>query len=320
MHVVIAMPVYEDWESALELCHRIDLVMQLQDGTCAAVLLIDDGSQDSVCPGELPFPPRAIEKVTVLQLRRNVGHQRAIAIGLTWLHQHQQADAVVVMDADGEDRAEDIPRLLRAMEGKRLTAVFAERGKRLETVAFRTFYTGYRIVHRLLTGRDIRFGNFSVLPWSYLDTLVVCPDLWNHYAATLINSRLTYARIRIDRGRRIAGASHMNFVSLVVHGLAALFANQELVGTRMLILVMTLGLLLLVTAFVVVAVRLATNLAVPGWATGAMGTILVLLSQALTVAFVLISSVMVNRSSLGFVPIRDYGYFVRGDASSLFER
>ena len=46
----------------------------------------------------------------VLRLRRNVGHQRAIALGLTYLQVEAGCEAVIVMDADGEDRPADVPR------------------------------------------------------------------------------------------------------------------------------------------------------------------------------------------------------------------
>jgi hypothetical protein len=224
------------------------------------------------------------------------------------------------MDADGEDRPEDILLLLKAMESApQSTSVFAERGKRLESLLFRGFYNLYRALHRILTGRDIRFGNFSVLPFSHLDTLVLFPEMWNHYAATFLKSRLPYVRVRCNRGARKTGKSHMNFVSLAVHGLSALFVNQDVVGTRLLVmtLIATLGLFLGVGA--VVGVRLLTHLAIPGWATSTMGLLLILVSQSLIAAFLMIFSIMAERNHLGFLPIRDYSHFIRQE-SKLYSR
>ena len=80
----------------------------------------------------------------------------------------------------------------------------------------------------------------------------------------------------------------MDFVSLVVHGLSALFANQEIVGTRLLVLdlLITAGPLLLIGG--VAAIRLFTNLAIPGWATFTMGLLFVLVSQSLIASFMLV--------------------------------
>lgn len=312
MKIIIVMPIYEDWDSAVALCKKIDDIFSYENSFDVSLLLIDDGSSMSIPPEGLTFLPRSIRIISVLILRRNLGHQRAIAIGLAYLYLHKNGEAVIVMDADGEDRPQDIPVLINRMKQmERPTAVFAERGRRLESAIFRSFYQCYRILHKIFTGRDIRFGNFSVIPWEYLDCLVAYPELWNHYAATFIKSRLPYVRVRLDRANRIAGKSRMDFVSLVIHGLSALFANQEVVGTRLLVLNVFMALGLFMLAGVVIIVELFTQLAIPGWATTTMGLLLILASQSLIACFLLVFSIMMNRSHLGFLPIRDHSYFVQ---------
>jgi glycosyltransferase involved in cell wall biosynthesis len=313
------MPVYEDWNSALELCRQIDVVMQRYPHTFVSVLFIDDGSQECTYPAELPFRPSALDRVSVLALRRNLGHQRAIAIGLAWINERSATDAVVVMDADGEDRAEDVPRLIESLRDDEGTAVLAQRGKRIESATFRLLYQCYRGLHRFLVGRDIHFGNFSALPSSALDAIVAFPELWNHYAATLIKSRLRYRTVLIDRGRRIDGASRMSFASLVIHGLSALFANQEIVVVRLLVMLVAVCVLLFLAVCAVVGVRLATDAAIPGWATSSLGILLILVGQALIAAVIMVFATMMNRSNLGFLPLRDYHYFVRREVT-LFDR
>ena len=312
MNIFIMLPVYDDWESALEVCKRIDAVLEDHASLNVSLMLIEDGSTSVVCPSEISWKPRFIARLSVLVLQRNLGHQRAIAIGLAHLSQHGKADALVIMDADGEDRPEDIPALLKAMlQGKRVVAVFAERGRRFEGFRFQLLYYCYRIVHRFVTGRDMRFGNFSALPWSYLDTLVAFPELWNHYAAAFLLTRLPYVRVRCNRAKRLRGKSRMNFAALVIHGLSALFANQELVGTRLLGTAMITTVALITAIVGVAGVTLFTSLAIPGWATTTIGLLLILSGQVLIAAFLLIFSIMMNRSHLGFLPIRDYSYFVR---------
>ena len=43
----------------------------------------------------------------MLHLRRNLGHQRAIAIGLSHLHEQDRYARIVIMDGDGEDAESD---------------------------------------------------------------------------------------------------------------------------------------------------------------------------------------------------------------------
>jgi polyisoprenyl-phosphate glycosyltransferase len=316
MRLAIVMPVYEDWESAVQVCQRIDSVFSQEPSIRASVLFVEDGSTLNVCPKSLSWRPRALESVSVLVLRRNLGHQRAIAVGLSYLSEHRTADAVVVMDSDGEDRPEDIPRLLEAMnKNGKLATVFAERGKRLEGAAFRLLYECYRFFHHLFVGRDIHFGNFSVLPWPHVESLTSYPQLWNHYAAAFLQTRQPYVRLRLDRGRRIAGKSRMNFVDLVIHGLSAWFANQELVATRLLVVTLLGSVAFFIPMGIVIGVRLFTNRSIPGWATSTIGLLLILDGQFLISSFILAFSIMVNRSHLGFVPMRDYGWFVRGECT-----
>ena len=316
MQTIIMMPIYEDWDAAIQLCQQIDFQMQAVPSLQTSILLVDDFSTSAIPPQNLPFQPKSVQKISVLLLRRNLGHQRAIAVGLCYLLQHGVADALMVMDADGEDKPEDIGKLFAAMqqEGKPV-AVFAERGRRFESLSFQFLYHCYRVMHRCLTNRDIRFGNFSVLPWSYLQSLATFPELWNHYAATVIKSRLPYVRVRSDRAKRLAGRSRMNFVSLVVHGLSALFANQEVVGTRLLVVNLLMILGLIIGVCTVFAVKFFTHLAIPGWATTTMGLLLILIGQSLIASVILVFSTMMNRSQLGFLPVRDYAYFVRQETT-----
>ena len=111
----------------------------------------------------------------------------------------------------------------------------------------------------------------------------------------------------------------MSFVNLVMHGLSGLFANQEVVGTRVLIMILLGSFLLLVGLACVLVVELFTHLRIPGWGLIFTGLLLVVVAQALIAALGLIFMITMNRSQLGFLPIRDHAYFIRREAI-LFER
>lgn len=168
------MPVFDDWEAAAMLCTMIDTEFSKAQAFKASILMIDDGSTEPAEPAFSDFHPKSLETISILKLRRNLGHQRAIAVGLVYIQENLPCDAVVVMDADGEDRPEDIVRLVeRIWTSSRPQTVFAERGRRVESLRFKFFYSCYRVQHRLLTGRGMRIGNFSVLPGEHLKSIVV---------------------------------------------------------------------------------------------------------------------------------------------------
>jgi len=307
--VVVVAPVYRDWDSAALLCKALDEVSSQIPTVQLRILLVDDGSPDRL-QGWEPFTPVWIWSIEVLWLRRNLGHQRAIAAGLCYIHENAPCDTVVVMDADGEDRPKDAVYLIqRSMETPE-AIIFAERRKRVETLLFRTGYQGYRLLHRVLTGVPVRVGNFSVLPFLSLKRLVCMSELWNHYAGAVFKSKLRFGCIPIDRGMRYRGQSRMNLISLFNHGLSGIASFNDAVASRILIASVACTLAVLAALLSVLAVRLFTALAIPGWATYASGLLLILLTQCAAISFSLVFTLIVNRTNAVFLPERDYGLFV----------
>jgi hypothetical protein len=310
--LIILMPVYNDWKALALLLPSLERELNA-NGLRAEILMVDDGSTVSAPStlGQTSFP--SIESIDILSLRRNLGHQRAIAVGLSYIEANRLCRAVVIMDCDGEDDPRDVPRLVReciANEGRKI--IFAARTRRSESLTFRLFYHLYRLIHFLLTGVQVRVGNFSVVPAGALKRLVAVSELWNHYAAAVHKARLPIALIATHRSPRLEGPSRMNLVALVVHGLSAMAVFGDRIGVRLLILV-GLGMGLASGALItVLGVRLLTNLAVPGWATYVTGLLLVMLIQMLLVVLVFAFVILAARDTASIIPSRDYVHMTGG--------
>ena len=111
MHLAIVIPVFNDWASLSRLVCDLDQVV-LPPDVEYSLFAIDDGSSE---PAVLDCPintGRRIRHIEIITLACNLGHQRAIAVGLVEVSNRKQFDALLVMDADGEDRPADIPRLM----------------------------------------------------------------------------------------------------------------------------------------------------------------------------------------------------------------
>ena len=307
--LIILMPVYNDWGALSLLLPTLDRELK-SDGLTAGILLVDDGSTTAP-PKNLGTLFEAIATVDVLSLRRNLGHQRAIAVGLSYIEANHPQSSVVVMDSDGEDDPKDVPRLIRECVAHREEKiVFAARIKRSEGWIFTFFYHLYRLIHFLLIGIRVRVGNFSVVPPRALKRLVAVSELWNHYAAAVHKAKLPMEFIPSDRATRLAGPSRMDMVSLVVHGLSAMAVFGDRIGVRLLIVV-SAGMVLTVTALaIVIATRLVTDLAIPGWATYATGLLFVMLMQMLLVILVFVFVILAARNAAHVLPTHDYGQFI----------
>lgn len=312
--LVIVMPVFRDFEAASIVCRALDAELERLPDVEASVLLVDDGSPEATA-GFAPFELGGLARVELLTLRRNLGHQRAIAVALCQVHDSKNADVVVVMDADGEDLPADVPRLLAELEHEPLGMVFAERRKRLEGWFFRFGYFCYRHLHRLLTGVPVRIGNFSAFPASALARLVSMAELWNHYSGAALRSRLPLRFLPTDRGTRAAGRSQMGgVIPLVMHGISGIATFHDVVATRFLVASVAVVALVALGLTTVVGIRLGTDVAVPPGTTFTTGLVLVLASQVASVAFMLVLWLIGGRTSSTFIPCRDYGVFVAGNA------
>jgi glycosyltransferase involved in cell wall biosynthesis len=317
--LTILVPVFNDWAAAELLVESIDSVFA-EYALSGHLVFVDDGSLDPL-PEQFPkIPPRNIQQIQSVELRTNLGHQRALCVGLVHLAQSDLDGPVVIMDADGEDAPSDIPRLLEKFVGEdKRKVIFAARALRAEGFLFKFFYKLYRTIHRLAVGFDPRFGNFSVLPASILVRLVVSSDLWNHYAAAVVKMRLPYASIPIDRSRRFIGESKMGFVGLVVHGLSAMSVFGDTVGVRLLILCGFAGLLTIAFIVAALVIKLTTHLAIPGWATYVTGLLLLLLSQLAVLSLVFIFVALYSRGQSSFIPLRDCPIYI-GRLRSVFTK
>jgi hypothetical protein len=310
--LAVLIPNFNDWESLSLLLPQLDRVMEAV-GVKASVLVVDDASTEPIPRSWSALNFRALDSVEILHLRSNQGHQRAIALGLYQIHEFTEAEAVVIMDGDGEDRPEDLPELLNTFTaGHASKVVFAARTKRMESLAFRMCYQAYRIVHHTLTGVAVRVGNFSVVPREAMARLMAVPDLWNHYAASVYRARLPRTLVLRPRGRRLVGESKMNFVSLLIHGLSAMSVFSDQVSARLLTVVAGFAAVAMGLIGVTAGIRWFTDLAIPGWATFTVGMLVLLVVQLLSFATLFTFLIASRRSSVNFLLARDAPYFILG--------
>jgi hypothetical protein len=243
----------------------------------SSVIIVDDGSSPALSPQDLGV---AALPGTIVRLKRNVGHQRAIAIGLGYAATATSSDMIVVMDGDGEDRPEDVAALLDVLAASpRNVIVVGERARRRESAWFVAMYHVYRLIFVILTGRGIRFGNFCAMRIGAARRLAEMAELWLNLPATILRSRLPVARLAVARSQRYAGRSHMNFTALVVHGLSATAVFLERVLARMIVGAAGLAIL----GFMASAIAVVQNFsgaATPGWMTTVVGTSLIIVVMA----------------------------------------
>ncbi|HEY9852987.1 MAG TPA: glycosyltransferase [Leptolyngbyaceae cyanobacterium] len=312
LSILIVIPVFNDWEALEILLINIDKNLYGKPFN-VDILIVDDASTTPVFSNFISTPLKEINKIEILELRRNIGHQRAIAIGLSYIEENLYYQAVVIMDGDGEDDPKDVIKLIEECHKQDFQKViFARRSKRSETWLFKLFYIFYKHLYKLLTGHHIRVGNFSIIPHKIIPRLVVVSELWNHYAVGLLKAKVPYAEIYSKRGNRLAGKPKMNFVSLITHGLSAISVYGDVVGVRLLIASIWLILFTLIAIVAAIIVKLFSNLAIPGWTSYIVILFFIILMQSVMLSLFFSFLILSGRNNSSFLPKRDYHYFILG--------
>ena len=302
-------PVFNDWESLRGVLAQVD-ALTLPGVDHLRVLVVDDGSTR---PPEVIVPPdpKRIGEVVLIELSSNLGHQRAIALGIASAARDQRDDLVIVMDSDGEDDPTDLPRLIEASRAQPDAVIVAQRQRRSEGVGFRLGYFCYQLLFRLAVGRPMRFGNYCAFSASVARRLANTSNTWNHLAATLLRAPLLRVEVPTRRGHRLAGVSSMNVPALVTHGLSAFAVFSDHVFVRLILLSGALAAAAVIGGCVVVGVRLLTPLGIPGWATATLGALFLVILQALIISLIASLQLLSTRSQAGAIPATLIDTFVR---------
>lgn len=307
--VTIVTPVYNDWICLEHLIKDINKSLAEKFDVINLVVVND-------CSFELPIETiETPKKMTYSQvdLVTNVGHQRAILVGLCYcLEQKIDSEFIIVMDSDGEDNPKYINQFLdNANSSRKDQIIFANRSKRSESLTFRLFYFLYKKVFKLLTGSSISFGNFSCVPKSLLSQICNNPSFWNHYSASVIKSKLPYTLIPTERSKRYFGTSKMNFSNLILHGLSSLSVYIESIIIRVLKLSFLIFIFLIIIGISVLFTKYFSEYAIPGWATNVFGFILNLLITVILFNLLIILTHLSNRDKPISKPISFFKQIIK---------
>jgi len=152
-HLSVLLPAYNEAENLAELVPEIGKVLE-SAGIDHEIVVVDDGSTDGTrgTMAEL----RSVS-VRSIRLRRNSGKSAALAIGI----EQVEGEVIALMDADGQDDPEELPRLLAHLDTENLDLVTGRRSVRNDRFVKRTtskLYNGATAKVTGVPGRDFNSG------------------------------------------------------------------------------------------------------------------------------------------------------------------
>lgn len=222
----LVIPIYNEEAVLPLLIKRVRALLDKLDATSEAIF-VDDGSKDTSAI-YLREMTRIDQRIKLIELSRNFGHQIAITAGMD----AAEGDAVIVMDADLQDPPEVVLDLIaKWKEGYEI--VYARRVRREGETWFKRLTASlfYRLMAKMTSvdiPRDV--GDFRLIGRKALETFRHMPER-NRFVRGMFGwMGFKQAAVDFERPPRAAGETKYPFwkmLRLAVHGIIA-FSEKPL--------------------------------------------------------------------------------------------
>ena len=210
------IPVFNDWDNLNILLKQIDIKISPFNDRFDVVVL-NDASTIKQSIEKQKF--NKINLIKVLNLKKNLGSQRALGIGLKYISTLEEETKIILMDADGEDDPNLLDKIIDHSKKFPNKIIAINRTKRNEKIIFRFMYEIHYLLTLLVTGKKVRFGNYSLINSNKLKNLLSNGDLWGAYSAAIVNNHTDIEPLFYERKVRYAGETKMNLFMLLFHSL-----------------------------------------------------------------------------------------------------
>ena len=235
---IILIPVFNDWQSVFKLIENIDL--QVNNETID-IVIVNDASTESFDNNQKQFSK--INSVKIINLIKNGGHRKAIATGLKYCQENLEYDYIIPMDGDGEDRPEELKDFFNQVQETQPEVITATRIKRSESFLFKFLYSMHKIFTHLITGKLIKFGNYTCLSKNAVSKLLSDGSVWLSYSGAVTKHFPQFSTIQSIRGERYFGPSKMSILALLLHSFRISTVFRENIFIRVVIVILIFGLL-----------------------------------------------------------------------------
>jgi dolichol-phosphate mannosyltransferase len=240
----VVAPVYNEEQTIGEFYSRVCSALE---GIRFELVLVDDGSSDG-STAALERIAAEDERVRVVYLSRNFGHQTALTAGLD----HARGDAVVMLDADLQDPPELVPRMLDHWRAG-CDVVYAVREQREGESRFKlsTARWFYKLFDKLAQVElQHNSGDFRLLDRRALDALLSMRERNRFLRGMTVWVGYTQAAVPYKRDPRYAGETKYTLSKMLRFSLDAISSFSH----RPLQLATLLGFLISTLAFIAIPV------------------------------------------------------------------
>ena len=212
---ILLLPLYNDWKSLQKLLTLINIKLK-KFPKKIEIVVVDDNS--TVSPQLNIKKLKNIKKVKLLKLNKNLGSQKAISIGLSYLDSINKKSIITILDSDGEDDFNKVLEMIKIAESNKDKIVVSSRSKRREGNIFIFFYLLHKIITFTFSFKWINFGNYSSFDSRNLTKILSNNNSWFAFSSCVAKN-CDVIKVEAERKRRFFGKSKLSFIGLFIHAL-----------------------------------------------------------------------------------------------------
>ena len=268
VHLNLVVPCYNEElvlpETSSQLLALLDRLQAdgMADGR-SSITFVDDGSADSTWQ-LIENLHQADPRVHGIKLSRNRGHQNALLAGLL----STQGEVLISLDADLQDDIEAIPRMLQVYHEDGADIVYGVRARRDTDTAFKrcTARGYYSLLRRF--GVDVvpDHADFRLMSRRALDALRTFREVNLFLRGIIPLLGFRTGVVTYDRLSRFAGESKYPLLKMVRLALEGIFSFSTVPLQWITVMGAAFAIASIGFGLWALAVRVFTDLAVPGWA------------------------------------------------------
>ncbi len=199
----VIIPIFNDAEVLCALYARLQPVLSNITQNYE-IVFVDDGSEDD-SPEIIKELQSADYRIKLVILARNFGQSNAIAAGLSV----SKGDLIVIMDSDLEDRPEDIPKLLAAMEENNIEMAIAQKDRINDSWQRRGISKLFFLFSHAITNikHQQNLGVFRVIKRRAYQRVISTPNLHGTILSRFYLADISYCVVPVMKDQRFAGKS-----------------------------------------------------------------------------------------------------------------
>jgi dolichol-phosphate mannosyltransferase len=222
--ISIIIPVYNNYDSLSELTRRLSSVSHLRSEEFE-VVYVNDGSTDNSffllrdLAAEYSF-------VKVVNLSRNFGQHPAICAGF----EHASGNTIVLMDADLQDRPEDINALVEKLVNDDVDIVYTIKESSIKKITSRFSSVIYHFIFSRIVGSNVpvNIGTFRVFNRKFLEALLQYQEVNVLYGPLMFYMGFKSSFLSLPYLDRQSGQSSYTFIKRLELAINSLISYTDI--------------------------------------------------------------------------------------------